>query len=134
MRRSMPAAILLPNGFDPCDAELGETVKIGFTAEGSGETEWMWGEIVEKDGSNYVVTMLNNALWCNMREGTRVAITSANILTTYDNCPLRAVMDLEPIGGSWSERIEALQTIEAQTGLSRRAAVAKILADLPNAA
>lgn len=133
LRRPLPAAILVPNGFEPRDAELGETVKIGFRAKGSEQTEWMWGDIVEKDGSNYIVTMLNTAFDCDMREGSRVAITSANILTTYDDCPLRAAADLEPLGGSWIERIEMLRAVEQQTGLGRRDAVAKILADLQKA-
>lgn len=132
--RPLPPAILQPNGFEPRDAEIGEFVKIGFAAEGDAGTEWMWAEVVEKNGSDYVVVMENTAFGCAMTAGTRVAITSANILTTWDNCPLRAAQDLEPLGGGWGDRLDRLRAFEAETGLGRRDAVARMLADLPKAA
>ncbi len=129
----LPAAVLQPNGMEPRDAELGEFVKIGFSAEGAA-TEWMWAKVVEKAGSDYVVVMRNSAFSCAVTAGSRIAITSADILTTWDDCPLRAAQDLEPLGGGWGERLDRLRAFEAETGLGRRDAVARMLADLPKAA
>lgn len=125
---SLPRAVLVPNGFEPRSAEMGDTVKIGFMAEGVGMTEWMWGDIVSKDGSNYVVRMCNTAVHSAMRAGTLVEITDENILITWERCPLRASRDLEVLGGAPFQRIDMLRAVETETGLDRRSAVERILA------
>lgn len=131
---SLPRAILVPNGFEPRPAELGDIVKIGFVAEGVGMTEWMWAKVLEKDGSNYVVQMHNTANYSAMRAGTKVAITDKHILTTYENCPMRAANDLEPLGGPWGTRLETMWAVINATDLSVRGAVDRMLGVIDAAA
>lgn len=118
---------LVETGFEPRHANIGDSVKIGFYTGFC--TEWMWAEVVSKDGDDYLVRMLNSGYYSGPSRGDYRRVGPLNILTTLDNCPLRAVNDLEPIGGSWEERFELLSKVEAETGLGRREAVNKILAE-----
>lgn len=122
---------LVDNGYEPRSAELGDVVKIGFFTGFC--TEWMWADVVRKEGDDYLVKMCNTGYYGGPFEGDYKRITSQHILTTYHNCPMRAVRDLEPIGGSYDDRLDLLRQAE-KTGLTRRQAVEKILADLPKAA
>lgn len=117
---------LIPTGFGSWTAEVGEHVKIGFVNKETGQTEWMWLEVVKKSGKDYVGILCNTGFSVNARAGDRIAFPDECILTTWDECPLRAVQDLAPLGLGF-EAIDTLRAYEAATGKSRRDAVAELL-------
>ena len=131
-RRAHPVTPL-DTGFGPRDAEVGETVKIGFSVW-DGYNEWMWAEVIRKEGEVYTVKILNSSFYGGPIEGQHKRITASNILTTWDNCPMRAMQDLEPLGGSGAERLDRLREFEQETGLPRREAICKLLEGLAPAA
>lgn len=124
--RRRPDYVIVPNGFEPRSAAVGEPVKIGFRPRGAETTEWMWLHVVKKTGSTYVGMLANSGFDVNARYGDRISFTDANILTTWDNCPLRAMQDLAPLGLG-RDALDTLRAFEAETGMSRRDAVAELL-------
>lgn len=130
---SRGVSTLVPNGFEPRHAEIGDFVKIGFKTDilGDEQREWMWAKVVAKDGDAYRVTMTNTSFCGNVFAGQRYDITSANILTTYENCPMRAGAQLAHLapGQGWNVVLHKLYEVEAELGLKRRDAVAHMLAN-----